>query len=96
MNKRRQFSAKFKTQAVLELLSNRSTINDLAGKYEIHPVQLSAWKKQFLSEAPRVFSDKRKKEEKTKEQQIEELYKQIGQQKVENDWLKKKVGLFSS
>jgi transposase-like protein len=96
MKKRRQYSAEFKTQIVLELLSNRSTLNELATKYELHPVQVSSWKKQFLSEAPRVFGDKRKKEERTKEQHIEELYKQIGQQKVENDWLKKKVGLLCS
>ena len=89
---RRKFSAAFKTKVVLEMLKERKTISELAQQFEIHPNQLSAWKKEFLQNAEKAFSDENdnvrvRRAEKDKE----ELYKQIGQLKVENDWLKKKV-----
>lgn len=90
---RRKFSADFKTKVVLESLKERSTIEELARKYELHPNQISIWKKDFLTNASRVFAagaehseDKKKQEEK-----LEKLYAQIGQQKVEIDWLKKNL-----
>ena len=95
MKKRRQFTARFKTQVVLEALSGLSTMTELASKYELHPIQISKWKSKFLKEAPNIFSGSLKKREEQKDQLIEELYKQVGQSKVEVDWLKKKVGLIS-
>ena len=90
---RRKFSADFKAKIVIEALKERDTIEELARKYELHPNQISSWKKEFFEKAPTVFtsdsdvSDDRKHQE----TMVEKLYAQIGQQKVEIDWLKKKL-----
>ena len=90
--KRRQFGAGFKTKVVLEALKERQTISELAEKYQLHPNQITTWKKQFLDNAEQAFGDgKAVKEKKQTAEQIGELYRQIGQMKVENDWLKKKL-----
>ncbi len=90
---RRKFSADFKAKVVIEALKERSTIEELARKYELHPNQITIWKKDFLDHASTVFEDTGEKRENGKEQEaaIEKLYSQIGQLKVENDWLKKKL-----
>lgn len=89
---RRKFSAAFKTKVVLEMLKERQTISELAQRFEIHPNQLSAWKKEFLQNAEKAFSDENDNVRVARaEKDKEELFKQIGQLKVENDWLKKKV-----
>lgn len=90
--KRRHFSPSFKTKVVLEALKERHTISELAQHYELHLNQITNWKKEFLENADKAFSDeKANAEHKDREKQIEELYKQIGQMKVETDWLKKKL-----
>lgn len=53
---RRKFSADFKTKVVLESLKEKNTIEELARKYELHPNQISTWKKDFLSKASSVFA----------------------------------------
>jgi len=88
--KRRHFVAKFKTKVVLEALKERETIQQIASKYELHPNQITNWKKQFLENADQTFSDDKSAAElKKAEAERDELYKQIGQMKVENNWLKK-------
>ena len=91
--KRRKFNPEFKTKVVLEALSERLTLTELAQKYELHPNQITLWKREFLDRAPEVFSkgDKAQKAEQDSKQETEELYKTIGQLKVEVDWLKKKL-----
>jgi transposase-like protein len=90
---RRKFSAEFKTKVVLETLKERSTIEQLAKKYELHPTQINNWKKEFLSNASIVFaSDSDKSDDKQdQEKKIDELYAQIGKQKVQIDFLKKNL-----
>ena len=90
---RRKFSAEFKAKVVLEALKERNTVEELARKYEIHPNQIHHWKKEFLSNASSVFSsgESLSEEKKRFEEEKERLYAQIGQQKVEIDWLKKKL-----
>jgi len=90
---RRKFSADFKAKVVLEALKERSTVEELARRYEIHPNQIHHWKKDFLSNASSVFSagESLSEEKKRFEEEKERLYAQIGQQKVEIDWLKKKL-----
>jgi len=90
---RRKFSAEFKTKVVLEALKERSSLEEIARKYEIHPNQISTWKKEFLSKAAVVFTsdDKTSEDKKQQEALLDKLYSQIGQQKVEIDWLKKKL-----
>ena len=88
MNKRRNFSAKFKTKVVLEALSERQTITELAQKHKLHPNQISKWKQEFLSGAEIVF-EKGSKRRKSDDLEKDRLYKIIGEQKVDIDFLKK-------
>jgi transposase len=90
---RRKFSADFKAKVVIEALKERSTIEELARKYELHPNQLTIWKKEFLNNAAAVFATKAdlSEDKSQREATTEKLYSQIGQLKVENDWLKKKL-----
>jgi transposase len=88
---RRKFKGDFKSKVVLEALKERSTIEELAKKYEIHPTQINTWKREFLSKVSLVFDEKGKEEDKIREADIEALYAKIGQLKVENDFLKKKL-----
>lgn len=86
---RRKFSSDFKAKVVLESFKERSTIEELARKYELHPTQINLCKKEAMSKLPQVFGS-RDGEDKT-EEQTEKLYAQIGQLKGENDFLKKKL-----
>lgn len=88
---RRKFTSAFKTKVVLEALKERSTIQELAAKFELHPNQISEWKKEFLTNAEKAFEGESEEKENPVEKERDELYKQIGQMKVEIDWLKKKV-----
>jgi transposase len=88
---RRKFSADFKAKVVLEALKERSTIEELARKYELHPSQINTWKKEAISNMAGVFGADKSEAESDHEQQTEKLYAQIGQLKVENDFLKKKL-----
>jgi transposase-like protein len=90
---RRRYSAEFKAKVALEAIKNERTTNEIAGSYGIHPNQLAQWKKQLIDELPQIFSDKRVKANKDQEALEAQLYQQIGQLKVELDWLKKKSGL---
>jgi transposase len=90
---KRKFNADFKAKVVIEALRERNTIEDLARKYELHPNQISTWKKEFLEKAAAVFqnSDSKTQDQQQQDDVVEKLYSQIGQLKVENDWLKKKL-----
>jgi transposase-like protein len=93
-HRRRKHSAEFKAQVVLEMLKGTETLSELAGKYEVHPTQLTKWRRAFLERAPEIFSEKSSKREKAHAQVNEELYKKIGQLQVELDWLKKKSSVY--
>jgi len=88
MKTRKKHTAEFKTKVVLEALSERYTIQELGRKYELHPNQITRWKNFFLENAKGVFNTG-PDQEKKKEGDEEKLYKIIGQQKVEIDFLKK-------
>ncbi len=88
MNKRRNFTSKFKTKVVLEALSERYTISELAQRQSLHPNQISKWKQEFLASAEMIF-EKGKSRKKETSIDEEKLFKIIGQQKVEIDFLKK-------
>lgn len=91
---RRSFTTEFKVKVALEAIKGQRTINEIAGHYEIHPNQVVQWKKQAIDNLPEVFSTRRERDAEDGERLQGELYKQIGQLKVELDWLKKKVGMF--
>lgn len=90
MKKRKQYSAAFKLKVVLEALKEEKTVSELSSQFEIHPTMLNAWRREFLEKAVHVFEDKRQKKS-TPEQEklIEDLYRQIGKQKVELDFLER-------
>ena len=85
---RRKFTAAFKTKVVLEALKERSSLAELAQKYELQPTQISAWKREFLDGASDVFDKGKKNKKSEAELEKERLLKTIGQQKVEIDFLK--------
>ena len=68
-------------------------MSKLAGIYQVHPTQIGRWKKTLEEEAEKLFSDKRKKEDRNKERVIDELYRKIGKREMEISWLKKKFNL---
>lgn len=86
---RRKFTSDFKFKVVLEALSERYSIQELARKYELHPTQITSWKSQFLKQGAGIFDKGRKSEKSPEEEKQEQLLKTIGQLKVENDFLKK-------
>ena len=88
---RRKFSADFKAKVVLEAFKERSTIEELARKYELHPTQINNWKKEAVANMASVFGGDKTEDQSDAELQKEKLYAQIGQLKVENDFLKKKL-----
>jgi transposase-like protein len=89
---RRRHSAEFKARVALEAIQGQRTLNEIASEYGIHPVQLGQWKKQALEALPTTFSPRREREAREEEALQAHLYQQIGQLKVELDWLKKKLG----
>lgn len=89
---RKKLNAAFKAKVALEALKGQKTLAELARLYEVHPNQIGQWKKKVLEELPQVFNGKRDKVHKDQAELVDELYRQIGQQKVELDWLKKKSG----
>lgn len=90
MNRKRH-SAEFKARAALEALREQRTLNDIAGELEVHPVQVSQWKKIATDGLPNLFAQPSKKAEAAQETLMARLYQEIGQLKVELDWLKKKA-----
>ena len=88
---RRKFTGDFKSKVVLEALKERSTTEELARKYELHPNQIHTWKKEFLSKASSIFEDAGNDQVISIQKEVEGLYATIGQQKVEIDFLKKKL-----
>ena len=87
---RRKFSAAFKSKVVLEALKEQMTMQELSSKYEVHANQITKWKSEFLDNASSVFESKSGKSK--EETEAEKLYKVIGQQKVEIDFLKTVLG----
>jgi len=91
-NKRRNHSAEFKAKVALAAAKGDKTIAELAGEYQVHPNQITQWKKQLLESLPEIFSRRRDRDKRRQDDLTDRLYQQIGQLKVELDWLKKKSG----
>jgi transposase-like protein len=93
---RKKHSAEFKAKIALEAAKGLKTINEIAGEAEVHPTQVTSWKKQLVEELPSLFASSRGKKEKSQEDLTDSLYQQIGRLKMELDWLKKKSGISGS
>src|SRR5665647_3941285 len=92
---RRKFTVEFKTKIVLEILKEEKQLGELAAEHGVSPNQLRNWRKEFLGNAAKVFSEsKQEKDLKAKERALDEerseIMAKVGQLTIENDWLKKK------
>ena len=91
---KRKLSGKFKSKVALEAIKGEKTVNQLSKEYEVHPNQISQWKKQLIEGLPDLFSKRKEKREEDVQKERDHLYQQIGQLKIEVDWLKKKTDPF--
>lgn len=78
---RKRFDEQFKATVALESVKEERTLQELAEKYQVHPNQISAWKKKLLEQSATIFERKNKKEE--------EQFRQLGEMQYQNEWLKK-------
>jgi len=91
---RKKYTAKYKAEAVLEVLREAESLSEIAGRLEVHPNMLGRWKKEMMQNLHTVFEDNKGGDEKrAHEAQIQELYAQIGELTTKLSWLKKKSGL---
>ena len=90
---RNHYTTDFKAKVALAAIKGQQTVNEIAATYSVHPHQVLQWKKQALEVLPDVFSNRRVRRTQDEEALQARLYQQIGQLKVELDWLKKKAGL---
>lgn len=86
---RRKFTADFKARVAVEAIKEHRTLSELSNHFEVSPVVISRWKKEFLENMSKAFEDKSRNEGPAVD--TEKLYAQIGQLKVENDFLKKSL-----
>jgi len=89
MKKRQNFDKAFKAKVVLEALREELTIQEIAKKYEVHPNQISLWKKQAIENLPEIFERPNKKTREA-ESKYDDALKVLGTMKIENEFLKKK------
>ena len=92
--KRKAFSAQQKAKVAIEAIRGVKTVNEIAQQFEVHPTQVSLWKKELQEQAVGLFEGKRgPKPAADPDASSEWLYSEIGRLKMELDWLKKKSGM---
>jgi len=89
--KRRQFTVEFKARVVRAALREDKTLAELASQFDVHPNQITEWKRQVLDALPEVFGRRKAADAKASEEREARLYEQVGKLQVELEWLKKKA-----
>jgi transposase len=87
---KRKIDPALKAKVALEAIKGEKTVAEIASQFKVHPNQVTQWRKKVLEALPGVFSGRRKREDRETDELQAELYRQIGQMKVELEWLKKK------
>ena len=90
---RKSYTAEVKTKVALEAIKGERSVNEIGSRYGVHPNLVSQWKRQALEGMSSIFSGGRERDASDSEALQSRLYEQIGQLKVELDWLKKKWGV---
>jgi len=90
-NKRKRYGSEFKAKVALAAIKNEETTSELAQRFGVHPTMITTWKRALLEGASDIF-DKGNKARKQMDATVDELHRQIGKLKVENDFLSRKLG----
>ena len=88
---RRRFTAEFKARVVRAALREDKTLAALAGEFDVHPNQITEWKRQVLEALPEVFGRRKAVDARDSEAHEARLYEQVGKLQVELEWMKKKA-----
>lgn len=93
--KRQRRSAEFKFRVALEAVKEQKTLSQLASEYEVHPTQITQWKKQLLDGGSGLFGQQHVRDQQMQSAREAELFEQIGRLQMELEWVKKKADRFS-
>lgn len=89
--KRKQYSSNFKAKVALAAIKGDQTTSELAARFQIHPTMVNSWKKELLERAAELFDSKAGNISKSHQDEVDNLYRQIGQLSVERDFLARKL-----
>jgi transposase len=89
MKTRRRFSAEFKAKVALEAIRGEGTLSELATKHQLHPNQITQWKRQAIENLAKAFDDKAADAQAGRDAEVTKLHAKIGQLVVERDFLAK-------
>jgi len=95
--KSKVYTPQEKAQVALVAIKGEKTIAQISSDFQIHPTQINLWKKQVLDNLTEIFKDNRKRENQRNldhQNELDNLYKIIGQRDIELEWLKKKLSIF--